>query len=41
MHLLHLHETAISVDSREMNLMIVISESLRFIAEKAMKKLEE
>lgn len=36
-----MHENAISVDGREMSLMIVISESLRFIAEKAMKKLEE
>jgi hypothetical protein len=41
MHLLHLHENAISVDGREMNLMEVISESLRYIADKAMKKLEE
>jgi len=41
MHLLHLHENAISVDGREMSLMVVISESLRFIADKAMKKLEE
>jgi molecular chaperone DnaK (HSP70) len=41
MHLLHLHENAVSVDGREMNLMTVISESLRFIAEKAMLKLEE
>ena len=41
MHLLHLHESAISVDGREMSLMTVISESLRFIAEKAMHKLEE
>lgn len=41
MHLLHMHENAISVDGREMSLMVVISESLRFIAEKAMKKLEE
>mmetsp|Transcript_47375 Transcript_47375/g.34671 ORF Transcript_47375/g.34671 Transcript_47375/m.34671 type:complete len:99 (+) Transcript_47375:304-600(+) len=41
MHLLHLHECAVSVDGREMSLMVVISESLRFIAEKALKKLEE
>lgn len=41
MHLLHLHQNAVSVDGREMNLMTVISESLKFIAEKAMKKLEE
>lgn len=36
-----MHENAISVDEREMGLMKVISESLRYIAEKAMKKLEE
>jgi hypothetical protein len=41
MHLLHLHENAVSVDGREMPLMVVIQESLRFIAEKAMLKLEE
>jgi molecular chaperone DnaK (HSP70) len=41
MHLLHLHQNAVSIDSREMNLMTVISESLRFISDKAMKKLEE
>ena len=41
MHLLHLHENAVSLDNREMSLMVVISESLRFIAEKALKKLEE
>jgi len=41
MHLLKLHENAVSVDNREMNLLVVISESLRFIADKAMKKLEE
>ncbi len=41
LHLLHMHETARSVDGREMNLMIVITESLRFIAEKAMEKLQE
>ena len=39
MHLLHLHENAISIDGREMNLMTVISESLRYISEKAMEKL--
>jgi hypothetical protein len=32
---------AISVDGRELPLMKVISESLRFISEKAMEKLQE
>ena len=41
MHLLHLHENARSVDGREMPLMKVISESLKFIADKAMQKLQE
>lgn len=41
MHLLHMDENARSIDGRELNLMTVISESLRFIAEKAMEKLQE
>ena len=41
MHLLHMHQNAKSVDGRELNLMKVISESLRFIAEKALEKLQE
>jgi hypothetical protein len=41
MNLLHLDENAKSVDGRFMNLMVVISESLRYISEKAVKKLEE
>ena len=41
MHLLHLHANAKSVDSREMPLMIVISETLRYISEKALQKLGE
>jgi len=41
MHLLHMDENAISVDGREMSLMKVISESLRFIADKAIAKLTE
>jgi molecular chaperone DnaK (HSP70) len=36
-----MHENAISVDGREMPLSKVISESLRFIADKAMEKLTE
>ena len=32
MHLLHLHENAVSIDGREMNLMKVISESLKYLA---------
>ena len=39
LHLLHMHETARSVDGREMSLMKVISESIKFIADKAMEKL--
>ena len=41
MHLLHMDENAVSVDGREMPLMRVISESLRFISEKAIEKLTE
>ena len=41
MHLLHMDENAVSVDGREMNLMKVISESLRYISEKAIAKLGE
>ena len=36
MHLLHMDEYAISLDGRKMKLMRVISESLRFIADKAL-----
>lgn len=41
MHLLHMDENAVSVDGREMPLMKVISESLRYIADKALNKLKE
>jgi hypothetical protein len=41
MHLLHLDHTAKSIDQRELPLMKVISESLRYIAEKAIEKLQE
>ena len=41
MHLLHMHSNARSVDGREMPLMTVISESLRFISDKALTKLRE
>ena len=41
MHLLHMHENARSVDGREMPLMKVISESLRYMADKAIEKLTE
>ena len=41
MHLLHLHKNAISIDAREMPLMTVISQSIKFIADKAMEKLVE
>ena len=41
MHLLHMDANARSVDGRELNLMRVISESLRYISEKALEKLQE
>lgn len=41
MHLLHMDENARSIDGRELNLMLVISESLKFIADKALEKLQE
>lgn len=34
-------ENAMSIDGREMSLMTVITESLRYIAEKACEKLQE
>ena len=36
-----MHQNARSVDGREMPLMTVISESLRFISDKALTKLRE
>jgi len=41
MHLLHMDKFAKSVDGRELELTTVISESLRFISEKAIEKLTE
>lgn len=41
MHLLHMHTNAIALDGREMPLTTVISETLRYISEKAMAKLKE
>jgi molecular chaperone DnaK (HSP70) len=41
MHLLHMHTNAVAVDGREMPLMNVISETLRYISEKALGKLNE
>ena len=41
MHLLHMDQNATSVDGRQLSLMLVISESLRFISEKAIEKLTE
>jgi len=41
MHLLHMDENAISIDGRELPLMKVISESLKYIADKAVEKLAE
>ena len=36
-----MHENARSVDGREMPLMTIISQSLKFIADKAIEKLSE
>lgn len=41
MHLLHLHTTAVAIDGREMPLMTVVAETLRFISERALQKLSE
>ena len=41
LHLLHMDANALSLDGRELPLMKVISESLRFIGAKAMEKLSE
>jgi molecular chaperone DnaK (HSP70) len=41
MHLLHMDANAISVDGRTLPLMSVISESLKYISEKALEKLSE
>ena len=41
MHLLHMDKNAISADGRELSLMIVISQTLKFIADKALAKLTE
>ena len=39
MHLLHMDQHAKSIDNRELPLMRVIAESLRYIAEKSLEKL--
>lgn len=41
MHLLRMDKCARSIDGRELDLMLVISESLRFISDKAIEKLTE
>ena len=41
MHLLHMDTNARSIDHRELPLMLVISETLKFIASKALNKLKE
>ena len=41
MHLLHMDKNARSIDGRELDLMLVISESLKFISDKAIEKLQE
>ena len=38
MHLLHMHTNAVSTDGRELPLLVVISETLKYIAEKAIEK---
>ena len=41
LHLLRMDKNAISIDGRELSLMTVISQSLKFIADKALEKLSE
>ena len=41
MHLLHMDKNAISADGRELSLMTIISQTLKFIADKAVTKLTE
>lgn len=41
MHLLHMDKNAISADGRELSLMTIISQTLKFIADKAIEKLTE
>jgi hypothetical protein len=41
MHLLRMDKCAVSIDGRELDLMTVISESLKFISDKAIEKLTE
>jgi molecular chaperone DnaK (HSP70) len=41
MHLLHMDANAIAMDGRELPLMTVISDSLKYIGDKAMEKLGE
>jgi len=41
MHLLRMDKNARSIDGRELDLMLVISESLKFISDKALEKLQE
>ena len=41
LHLLHMDPNAVALDGRELPLMKVISESLKYIADKAIEKLTE
>lgn len=41
MHLLHMHTNAIALDGREMPLLPVISETIKYIADKAIEKLTD
>ena len=40
MHLLHMHTKAISADGRQMPLMEIIQQTLAFIANQALQKLQ-
>ena len=41
LHLLKMDKNAVAIDGRELSLMTVISQSLKFIADKALEKLTE
>lgn len=41
MHLLHMHSNARAIDSRELPLMPIVRETLRYISNKALAKLKE
>lgn len=41
MHLLHMHTNARSMDGREMPLMTIIRETLKYMSQKALLRLKE